>query len=147
MKISIKKSLFLEKITIATRFTSHKIGTPQALQGIYIKCEREKMDIYSTNLSYYYHTSLPINTTGTASILIEPKKLSEFLNLLEQEELSIDIEEKQIVVIQGKTRGAFSLFQASDFPLPPKIDQKESKVEAELFKKKPTACFIFFIKR
>jgi len=135
MKISIKKSLFLEKITIATRFTSHKIGTPQALQGIYIKCEREKMDIYSTNLSYYYHTSLPINTTGTASILIEPKKLSEFLNLLEQEELSIDIEEKQIVVIQGKTRGAFSLFQASDFPLPPKIDQKESKVEAELFKK------------
>jgi len=135
MKISIKKSVFLEKINTATRFTSHKIGTPQALQGIYIKCEKGKMDIYSTNLSYYFHTSLLIETDGSVSMLIDPKKIAEFLNLLEQEDVMIETGEKQIIISQGKTRGAFSLFQAEDFPLPPKINTKEVVVEKEFFRK------------
>lgn len=133
MKMTIKKSLFLEKINIATRFTSHKMGTPQALQGVYIKCDKEKMDIYSTNLSFYYHTTIPIQSKDSMTMLVEPKKICEFLNLLEKEDVEIEAGEKQIVINQGKTRGAFSLFQAEDFPLPPKIDQKGTVIEREFF--------------
>lgn len=135
MKISIKKSLLLEKINTANRFTSHKIGTPQALQGIYMTCEDGRVDLYSTNLSYYFHTTLVAKTEGKASILMEPKKISEFLSLLEQEDIQIEVEEKQVVISQGKTRGAFPLFRADDFPLPPKIDQKGGVIEKEFFKK------------
>ena len=135
MKISIKKSLFLEKINTATKFTSHKIGTPQALQGIYIKCEKGIMSIYSTNLSYYFSTSIQVKNEGCEPFLIDPKKISEFLNLLEQEDILIEKEEKQIVISQGKTRGAFSLFQSGDFPLPPKINPNESTIKNEFFKK------------
>lgn len=135
MKITIKKRLFLEKINTAMRFTSHKIGTPQSLQGIYIKCEGEKINIFSTNLSFYFHTTIPVKSEGNATLLIEPKKISEFLNLLEQEEVDISLEEKQIVVSQGKTRGAFPLFQADDFPLPPKIGPKGEIIEKEFFEK------------
>jgi DNA polymerase III subunit beta len=135
MKIPIKKSLFLEKINIATRFTSHKLGTSQALQGINIQCKNGKMDFYSTNLSFYFHTSLPIKTEEEASMLIEPKKISEFLNLLEQEDVEIETGKNQIIISQGKTRGAFSLFQAEDFPTPPNIDKKGEVIESDFFKK------------
>ncbi len=135
MKIELKRSEFLEKINTAIRFTSHKIGTPQSLQSALLKCKDGEMEICSTNLSYYYQTLMKTGGKGDKNILLDLKKVQEFLSLLEQEEIIAEIEERQMILSQGKTRGTFPVLAGSDFPSPPNGESEEVVLETSFFEK------------
>lgn len=135
MIIILNKNLLFEKITLASRFISERTSSPQILQGVLIKGEKNRIDLYSSNLNNFFHTKIKTKIKEKINILLEPKKILEFLSLLPAGEVEIEILEKKIIISQQKTKGTFPLLVAEDFPLPPKIEEKEQKIKTKTFKK------------
>jgi DNA polymerase III subunit beta len=141
MRIIVDGQKILEKISLASRFVSNRFVTSSSLQGVLIKGDKEKMEIYSTNLNSYFQTTMKYKGEGSFTIVVDSKKIVEFLTLLQPGEIYIDIEEKKIIIGREKTRGTFSLYEAKDFPTPPKAKEKKEKIKTEVFKKLPMVIF------
>ncbi len=142
MKLSIQKEILLEKLTFASHFTSSRLSSLTVLQGVYIKKQGKEIHLYSTNLNSYYHTFLESDETGSFELVIEPKKLIEFISLLLPGKIDIEVKEKEIIVTQQKTRGEFSLMATKDFPFPPIVKEKPQKIKTQfLLKNLPLILF------
>lgn len=141
MRITIDGQKLLEKFSLASRFISNRFVTSSSLQGVLIKGNKEKIEIYSTNLSSYFQTTIKYKGGENFNIVADPKKIIEFLSLLSPGEIYIDIEEKKIVIGKEKTRGTFSLYEVKDFPTPPKTGERGEKIKTEVFKKLPLVIF------
>lgn len=134
MKILLQKNSFLEKIELSSRFTSSKLSSSTSLQGVCLIGEEKNIHFYSTDLNYYYHSVLKNENNNKFKIIIEPKKIIEFLSLLPDAKIEIEIKEKAIVVTQGKIKGQFPLFSDQEFPFPPKNTEEKQKIKTSFFK-------------
>lgn len=121
----------MAKLSLASRFTSSKLSSLSTLQGVYLKLEGKKLHLYSSNLNSFFHTSLSVEPEKEGHFVIEPKKLGEFLSFLTDAKIELEVEDKQLLVRSEKTSGKFPLMSAEDFPLPPKIEEKEQKIKTE----------------
>lgn len=135
MKISFQRDILLENLSYASHFTSSKLSSLVALQGVFIKNEKGTIHFYSTNLSSFYHSSVKSEERQSFEIVVEPKKIIEFISLLSVGKIEVEIKEKQIIVTQNKTRGEFPIFVSKDFPLPPVIEEKPQKIKTDFFLK------------
>lgn len=135
MKINVSREQLLEKFILASHFTSNKLSSLTTLQGILLKGEENKIHLYSTDLSSYLHTTLQTVVGKPFQIIIEPKKIVEFLQFLNPGKVEIEIKDKQISIDQGKTKGNFPLIISNEFPLPPKIKEKGQKLDVSFLKK------------
>ncbi len=133
MKITLQRDALLENLSHSSRFTSSKLSSLTALQGVLIKGEKEAVHFYSSNLSSYYHSTIKNEEEHQFETVIEPKKLTEFISLLSPGKLEVEIKDKQLVVTQNKTRGEFPIITSKDFPLPPTIEEKPQKMKASFF--------------
>ena len=131
MRIILERDTFLQKLTIASKFVSDKLNASSALQGIYLKAEPEKLHLYATNLNMYYHTSLPVSIPEEFQTIIEPRKIIEFVQLLQPGKIELDIVENQLTIGQGKTKGNFSVITAQDFPLPPELLEEKQEISGK----------------
>ncbi|MFH0979820.1 MAG: DNA polymerase III subunit beta [Candidatus Roizmanbacteria bacterium] len=134
MKILINKETILEKINLAAKFTSFKLLSSTSLQGVCLKGEKKQIHFYSTNLNSYYHGFINLENPHQFQIVIEPKKISEFLSLLSPGRVEIEIKDKSIIIAQGKTKGEFPLFSSEEFPFPPLVSSKKQKIEISFLK-------------
>lgn len=128
MKTSFDKDIFLQKLLTSTKFTSDKLNTASALQGVYIKSAPDKLDIYATDLNMYYHTSIKATISDELQILVDPKKIIEFIQLLNPGQIDIEFLENRIQIMQGKTKGVFPVIQSEEFPLPPDLLEEEQEI-------------------
>ncbi|KKQ01524.1 MAG: polymerase III subunit beta protein [Candidatus Roizmanbacteria bacterium GW2011_GWA2_36_23] len=128
MKFSLPKEILLEKLSLASRFTSSKLTSTTLLQGVRINGEKNKLHLYSTNLSSYYHSVLKTDISDSFNIVIEPRKVMEFLSLLPAGVIQIEIKDKSIAMSQEKIKGEFPLFPAHEFPSFPKVDEKPLEI-------------------
>jgi DNA polymerase-3 subunit beta len=133
--MKINKDLFLEKLSLASRFISSRLNTSTSLQGVYIKKEKEKIHFYSTNLNYYYHGFLKTEEKEDFDFVIDPKKVIEFLSLLPAGNIEIKKEEKKILISQEKNKGEFPLLPITDFPLINEDEKKKQTITTDFFKK------------
>jgi DNA polymerase-3 subunit beta len=133
MKINVQKDILLEKLNLVSRFTSNRLAASTALQGILIKTDDIHVHLYSTNLSTYFHTSFPYTEKEPIQIIVEPRKVIEFLNFLAPGEVTLELSEKQITIMQDKTKGTFPVMVADEFPMPPSISEQEQKLESKFF--------------
>ena len=141
MKFEINKDILLDKLNLASRFTSDKITASTTLQGIYIKGDKQTIHIYATNLNMYFHSKLNISHDESFEAVIEPRKIIEFINFLQAGKATVEMKDKQVTISQGKTKGNFPLFVLEEFPTPPIMEQPD-ELEAEfLTKKLPLVLF------
>lgn len=131
MKIKLDKALFLEKLILSSHFIATRISSIQTLQGVLVKVEKDTLQLFSTNLSSYFHTSIKIKNGETKTFLIEPRKIIEFLNYLSEQDVELEAEEKGIVINSGKTRGKFPIMKNEDFPHIPTISAERQKIKTE----------------
>jgi len=134
MKISFKKNDLLDKIEKASLFTSSRLSSSTSLQGVCFKGDTNIIHFYSTDLNYYYHSLLKTENTQKFKFIIEPKKVIEFLSLLPDAKIEIEIKEKAIIISQGKIKGQFPLFSDQEFPFPPEKIEKKQKIKTSFFK-------------
>lgn len=135
MRIQFQKELFLEKLQLASHFTSTKLTSSTALQGVLLKGQDKKLHIYSTNLSTYYHTTLPLKEELEFQVLVDVRKLIEFLTFINPGLITIDIDEKQIALSSEKTKGNFPVMTVTEFPFPPEIKDKGQKIDSTFLTK------------
>lgn len=142
MIITIDKDLFTETLTTASRFTSNKLSSVSSLQGVLVKGSKESVSFYSTNLTTFFVSTLKVPEADSFQVVIEPKKMLEFLAFLPSGALTIDFKEKQVTLKMNKTKGNFPLIVSEDFPLPPGFPQKSKKIQADLLiKELPMVLF------
>ena len=133
MKIKLNRGEFLDKLSQATRFTSTKLSSLPALQGVYLKKEGGRLHFYSSNLNAFFHTTQATEFEKEGDFVVEPKKLIEFVSLLPEGKIEVESKDKQLLIKSGKTSGRFPLMIVEDFPLPPKIEEKEQKIKTDFF--------------
>lgn len=133
--MKVNKDDFLKKIISATKFTSSKISSSTLLQGVCLKKDKEKLHFYSTNLSTYYHGFLKNKDSDEFFILVEPKKIIEFISLLKQGFFDIEVKDNKMIIIQDKTKAVFSTSNPGDFPFLSLEKEKKEKMDASFFKK------------
>jgi len=135
----IKKEDFLKNLKLASRFTSSKLSSNTLLSGVYIKKEKKTLHFYATNLNFYFHSTLNthLNTQEEKKInlVVEPKNIIDFLSYLPQSEIELIVEDKKVVIKSEKNQGEFPLFPKEDFPLPPKIEEKQQEIRKEILEK------------
>lgn len=131
MKLTIDRDIFFNQINTVQKFTSDRLNTATALQGVYIKTDKKKIHFYATDLNTYCHTASDLTTENEMSLVIEPKKILEFVQFLQQGDIHITIEENTILINQGKTKGMFPVIVAEDFPLPPVLAEESQEVKPE----------------
>jgi len=142
MKINLKKDQLLEKLQLASHFTSNKLSTSQALQNILLKATDNKLHIYSTNLNTYFHTKIPLKEDMKFQVLVDPKKIIEFLSLIASGPVILEVKEKQVTITSEKSKGNFPVSVTVDFPLPPEITEKGQKLDSSfLVKNLPLLLF------
>ena len=106
--VKFDRDTILNTINTASKFTSDKLNISNALQGIYLPFNEKKVDIYATNLTTFYHSHLnitsPIKNKG---VIIEPRKIIEFLQLLQPGDVTIELKEKQFLPFLPHGRNLF----------------------------------------
>jgi DNA polymerase III subunit beta len=135
MKINLNTDTLREKLGLATHFTSSRLGSIAALQGVLLVGEKNILHIYSTNLSTHFHTCLKVENIDKLKTIVDAKKIIEFLSLLPSGKIEMEITDKAIVFHQEKTKGTFPLMKLEDFPLPPEMKGEEEKISAAVLKK------------
>src|SRR3989338_4179995 len=133
MKTIIQGDILQEKLTTASHFTSSRLGLSETLQGVLLKGDKESLHIYATNLSSYYHAVLPLKMDEEFMVVIDTKKIIEFLGLLGGGELDVEIEKNILRLHKGETIRAFPLVSQEDFPLPPEIKEKRQAIKSSFF--------------
>jgi len=132
MTIRFDKQTIQEKLETAVRFSSSRVGSSPLLQSVKIEIENNKISFFSTNLNSYYLSNAPIKAEIKISLLIEPRKIIEFLSLLSPGEVEGEIGEKGIMLSQKGVSGEFLSVKGSDFPQAPQIEGKGEVVNHQL---------------
>jgi len=142
MTVTIDKDIFVENLSLATKFTSTRSITTQALQGVCLEFEKGKLHIYSTNLNSFFHTQIPVKGEVEQRLVIEPRRIIEFLSLLSPGEVELGVEKNKIVCRQTKTKGVFEVSDAADFPQPPVVEEEPKSIPvAQLERQVPFVAF------
>ncbi|MCX7996997.1 MAG: DNA polymerase III subunit beta [Patescibacteria group bacterium] len=135
MTFTIDKDIFTNLLGMASRFTSNRLSSITSLQGILLRSEKDTLNLYATNLTTFFRTSIQIPGLEKTEVVIEPKKMLEFLTFLPSGELAVEIKDKQIILKMKKTRGNFPLIIAPDFPLPPGFPHAAKPIDTDVFSK------------
>ncbi len=129
MKIQIVKKDLLDKIILLSRFTSSRFTNNPILQGVLFEFKSKKLSLYATNLTSFAHSTLSLNKqVESVSVVVEVKKLIEFLNLISQQTIELDVLENKLSITINKTKATFPVLKGSDFP---KLNTK-NKTEVDL---------------
>lgn len=133
MQITIDKELFLRALTLASRFTSSRVGAAAGLQGILFLNTNEVLHAYSTNLNTFFHTTISTGVKEDVRFLLDPRKIVEFVTLLNSGEVSLLVEKDRVFLSQKKTKGSFPFLSNQDFPLPPDIKGGGQEIDVKKF--------------
>lgn len=131
----LSKDSLQEKISLALRFTTGR-GINPITQSILIKIEGEKLKVISTNLNDFFSGEISLDRAyEKKEILIDPKKINEFLGYLSSKEIKLEITEKKLKIYSEKNTASFEIGKPTDFPYPPKVEGKEITFSKDFFKK------------
>lgn len=133
MKLTLDKDTVLEHLSLATKFSSGRNTTLSSLQGVLLHLKEGNIHLYTTNLNVFFHSKIPTEVKGEAKVVLEPRRIIEFISLLNTGAVTIEIKDQSIIITQGKTKGTFSIMEMQDFPMPPAIDDGEMKVKTDIF--------------
>jgi len=132
MKININRKILIEKLEQCLKFTARRTVNNNLLRGILIKGEGGMLDIYATNLSYFIHTVIEIDTKiEKFQAIVEPTDLIEYLSCTESEKVEIEVGNNTLKISQEKSQGTFPLISGEDFPLPPEVKDEGMAIDVK----------------
>jgi len=133
---TLQKNIFQQKLSLASHFCLARTSSIPSLQGGMLKITKNKLEIITTNLNEFFYTNIKISTDEERTIIVDIKKIVEFLNFLPYEKINLNIDEKKITIESDKTRASFVLIPNTDFPPLPKIEGTETQLTKDFVKEK-----------
>ncbi len=133
----IDKNVFLDRLSLSSTFTSNKTISSSVLQGVFLRVEEDVLHMFASNLNSFFHTSINLRekTKKKEEVVVEPRKIIDFLSLLPDLQIKLEISDRQLVISSGGNKGTFPLIDKTDFPFPPTATGKEEKVETDELRK------------
>lgn len=141
MQLTTDREKILKALAQSSRFTSSRIGTTSGLQGVLFVNSKKVLNVFSTNLNTFFHTSLDSSLQEDTQFLLDHHKIIEFITLLKNGDISLLLEKDRVVVSQGKTKGSFPFLSNADFPKPPVVEGEGQVIDVEKFEKMLSLVF------
>lgn len=142
MTFSISKGILENKLSTAARFTLSKLSSVPSLQGGKLRIEKNKLIIITTNLNDFFYTETKIKSKKTGEVVVDIKKIVDFLKYLPAGDLEVVLKEKTLAIKSKNAHASFSLIPSKDFPSLPKEEGKEFTLKKRFLKKNlPLALF------
>jgi len=136
MKITLDKDVLLEKLAVGLKFVSNRLSSIPALQGILMEKKEGTIYFYATNLIVYYQSYIETeDKKDNFRIVVEAKKIVEFLSLLPSGKIEIEIKENTVYINSKRNRGSFPTIESGDFPEAPKITEAKQKIKSSFLEK------------
>ncbi|MCF6276997.1 MAG: DNA polymerase III subunit beta [Candidatus Magasanikbacteria bacterium] len=105
------------------------------LNNVLIQVGGSKVELVSTNLEIAIKTNLRAKIENEGSFTVPAKTLTDFINLLPEEQIHISLEENELIVKCGSSKTKIKGVEADDYPVIPEIEEKNGYVlSAEGFK-------------
>ena len=133
MEFKISSNKFKKVISLASRICNNSLTLP-ILNSILLEAKEGLLNVSSTNLEIGSLLSVPINLEkeGEGSVVVPGRIFSDFINSLPDEEIKIKEKDFSIEVVCGKFRAKFLGQNPNEFPIIPKVKEKEFiSVDAE----------------
>lgn len=141
MKCTLLKETFENALSLASRFTSHRVSAVQSIQGTKLSIKDSSITVTTTNLSDFFQTTITASVENEGECVFDSKKALEFLNFLQPGDITVELEESTILIKQGKTKGHFNTYQGRDFPELPHLDGKTFTLDKKLLERLPLVLF------
>ncbi len=141
MKCTLLKETFENALSLASRFTSHRVSAVQSIQGTKLIVKSNQATVITTNLSDFFQTTVSVTGEKDGECVFDSKKALEFLNFLQPGMITVELEDSTVLITQGKTKGHFNTFQGHDFPEIPHLDGKTFTLDKTLLERLPLVLF------
>ncbi len=125
MVFTILKDSFEEKLTNAIRFSMSRISSVPLLQGGLLTISNGILEISTTNLNEFFYSSQKIDSKESTSVVVDIKKILEFIHFLPSGKIEIEIVDGQLTIKSDKTKASFNTASPADFPKIPKTEGKK----------------------
>ncbi|HLD60869.1 MAG TPA: DNA polymerase III subunit beta [Patescibacteria group bacterium] len=118
MKVSCTKENLSQALSLVGGITGKNINLP-ILNNVLIKVEPQKMELIATNLEVAAVVTVRAKIEEPGSFTIPTRTLAEYVNLLPNEKINLELQENELVVQCGKASTKIKGTSAEDFPVVP----------------------------
>lgn len=130
MKFQCNRNKLTEAVTNVQRAVSVKTTMP-ALEGILIKCENNKIELFGYDLEICITTSIDAVVMEEGSSVVKAKLFSDIIRRMPEDSITIEVDSKNIVYINsGRVDYKIVGLPAEDYPEIPVISS-EDKISVE----------------
>jgi DNA polymerase III subunit beta len=121
MKFTILKENLKQGLLAVTNLTSKNINLP-ILNNVLIKTKKEGVELSATNLEISINHFLRGKTEKEGSFTINSRILNEYIGLLPDEKIEVELVEEEVEIRCGKYKTKIKGDSPSDFPILPVVE-------------------------
>ena len=130
MKFSCTKEKLSKTLSLVVGVSGKNVNLP-ILGNILIKADNQKVEIVATNLELAVIANLRSKIEEPGSFTVPGRTLMDFVNLLSDEKVDIELQDNELIVKCGKSSTKIKGMPAEEFPIIPSLeDGKGFLVEA-----------------
>jgi DNA polymerase-3 subunit beta len=135
MKFSCTKEKLVRALSLTTSVANKSVNLP-ILGNVLIRAEMQKVEVVANNLEMAIIANLSAKVEEEGSFTVPARTLSDFVTLLPDEKIEIELKENELVVACGKSSTKIKGTPSEEFPIVPKLEEgKGFLVRAEDLKR------------
>lgn len=115
MKITVLKDELKDSVSLASHFVNPKQQLP-ILGNIYLKAEKNRLIINSTNLESSFSTSIGAKIVEEGEVTVSGRTLNDVVSNLNEDTVEILVEKEQLRISGTKNKTSLVGTNSSDFP-------------------------------
>ncbi len=121
MKITCTKENLSKALSVVAGIANKNISLP-ILGNILIKADDQKTEIIATNLELAVVAHVRSKVDEPGSFTVPSKTLGEFVNLLSDEKIEMELKNNELVITCGRSSTKIKGTPADEFPIIPSVD-------------------------
>lgn len=125
MKFSCTKENLQAGLSIVSRIASRNLTLP-ILGNVLLRAEGGALTLSATNLEVGVVARVRGKTTKDGAVTVQAKLLTEFVSLLENERVELEVDENTLRVVGEKSKTTIRGMSAEDFPIIPAVPRSSS---------------------
>lgn len=132
MRITINRNEFYEKLELVSKASTKHITLP-VLQCVLLETVSDGLLIKATNLEIGIEAKVKAKVEDPGAIAVPAAVLVQTINLINQEDVTLQIKEGSLIVESGKSKTVIKCIPHEEFPSIPKVEGSGQIINNNLF--------------
>ena len=120
MKLSCTRDNLAKSLSIVSGVANKNVNLP-ILGNVLIRADEQKAEIIGTNLELAIVAHLRAKVEEGGSFTVPARTLLDFVNLLQDEKVEMELKENELIIICGKSNTKIKGSSADEFPVIPAV--------------------------